>query len=380
MVITFGFCNAPAIFQHAMNWDLAELKQTYPNHFANYMDDVTIGIKDDAEGRRLHQQIINEFLVVLKKHSYYLKMSKCAFEQAQIEFLRFLLGQGTVHVDPSKRNRLETWPRELHNIKEVRQVLGVLGYQQAFIANYTAKAKILHELLKKSTLFFWTEKHRAALEQLIQDVIKDPVLTAPDPDKPFELETNALAYTVGAVLFQCDQYGKRKALRYTSKTLNAAKRNYNVWDREFLALIFGLTYWHHLLSRTKHPVQVFVDHANLLYYRHPQKVNQRVARYIFTLADYNIQIQHRPGTQNRADPLSRRPNYDNRKEDNKEVTPLPMKLFNTVLRSTSLHNDITLQQTQERGQLEAMKEEHSLEFNAGIWEKQGKIVILSRKE
>ncbi len=127
--MTFGFCNAPAIFQHAMNWDLAELKQTYPNHFANYMDDVTIGIKDDAEGRRLHQQIINEFLVVLKKHSYYLKMSKCAFEQAQIEFLRFLLGQGTVHVDPSKRNRLETWPRELHNVKEVRQVLGVLGYQ-----------------------------------------------------------------------------------------------------------------------------------------------------------------------------------------------------------------------------------------------------------
>ncbi len=223
MVMTFGFCNAPAIFQHAMNWDLAELKQTYPNHFANYMDNVTIGIKDDAEGRKLHQQIINEFLAVLKKHSYYLKTSKCAFEQAQIEFLRFLLGQGTVHVDPSKRNRLETWPRELHNIKEVRQVLGVLGYQQAFIANYTAKAKILHELLKKSTLFSWTEKYRAALEQLIQDVIKDPILTAPDPDKPFELETDALAYTVGAVLFQCDQCRKRKALRYTSKTLNATK-------------------------------------------------------------------------------------------------------------------------------------------------------------
>ncbi len=119
MVMTFGFCNALAIFQHAMNQDLAELKQTYPNHFANYMDDVTIGTKDDAEGRRLHQQIINEFLAVLKKYSYYLKALKCAFKQAQIEFLRFLLGQEKVCIDPSKRNRLETWPRELHNVKEV---------------------------------------------------------------------------------------------------------------------------------------------------------------------------------------------------------------------------------------------------------------------
>ncbi len=80
------------------------------------------------------------------------------------------------------------------------------------------------------------------------------------------------------------------------------------------------------------------------------------------LADYNIQIQHRPGTQNRADPLSRRPDYDDGKEDNKEVTLLPMMIFNTALRSTSL------QQTQERAQLEAMKEEHGLEFNAGVWE------------
>ena len=57
-----------------------------------------------------------------------------------------------------------------------------------------------------------------------------------------------------------------------------------------------------------------------------------------------------------------------------------MKLFDTALQSTSLRNDITFQQTQERAQLEAMKEKHGLEFNVGIWEKQGKIVVLSRQE
>ncbi len=380
MVMTFGFYNAPAIFQCAINQDLAELKQKYPDHFANYMDNIAIGTNDNIEGRRLYHQIINEFLTILKKHFYYLKALKCAFKQKQIEFLGFLLGQGTVCVDSSKRSRLETWPRDLHNIKKVQQILGVLGYQWAFIANYAAKAKPLHMLLKRNTPFSWTVEHWAALEQLIQDIIKDPILTAPDPDKSFELETDASTYTVEAVLFQHNWCGKRKALGYASKTLNAIEQNYNVWDREFLALIFRLMYWRHLLSGTRHPVQVFIDHVNLLHYRHPQKVNRRVAWYILTLADYNIQIQHQPEAQNRADPLSRRPDYDKGKKDNKEVMPLFTKLFDATLRSTFLCNDITFHQQQEATQLEAIKEEHGLVFNLGIWENQGKVVILSRQE
>src|SRR5712671_6143765 len=53
-VMTFGFCNAPSIFQRAMNHDLAPLKQKYPDNFANYMDDVAIGTNDSSKGRELH--------------------------------------------------------------------------------------------------------------------------------------------------------------------------------------------------------------------------------------------------------------------------------------------------------------------------------------
>jgi hypothetical protein len=108
-------------------------------------------------------------------------------------------------------------------------------------------------------------------------VTQDPILITPNKDKPFKLKTDASAYTIGAALFQKDERGKWQAIGYASKTLNAAERNYNIWDREFLGLIFGLTYWQHLLSRTKLPVKVFVDHANLLHYWHSQKVNQRIA-------------------------------------------------------------------------------------------------------
>jgi hypothetical protein len=63
--MTFGFCNAPSIFQRAMNRDLEPLKQKYLDNFANYMDDIAIGTDDSPEGRELHEQIIHNFLDIL---------------------------------------------------------------------------------------------------------------------------------------------------------------------------------------------------------------------------------------------------------------------------------------------------------------------------
>jgi len=48
-------------------------------------------------------------------------------------------------------------------------------------------------------------------------------LIAPNKDRPFELETDALAYAIGAALFQKDKRGKCKAVGYASKTLNTAE-------------------------------------------------------------------------------------------------------------------------------------------------------------
>ncbi len=88
-VMTFRFCNAPSIFQQAMNWDLEPLKQKYPRNFVNYMDDIAIGTEDSPKGRILHQKIVHKFLETLEQHSYYLKVSKCEFEQSSMEFLGF---------------------------------------------------------------------------------------------------------------------------------------------------------------------------------------------------------------------------------------------------------------------------------------------------
>ena len=335
-VMTFGFCNAPSIFQHAMNQDLTLLKQKYLNNFSNYMDDVAIGTDNTESERELHRQITHEFLEILKQHSYFLKVSKCEFEKKQIRFLGFLVTNRTTHIDPSKINGISNWPWELKLVKQVRQILDVLGYQRAFIRDYTQLARPLYDLLKKGAQFKWMEACRKSLNNLIYQITKDPILLLADETKPFELEIDASNYGLGAALFQKNKCRKRHTIGYASRTLNKAERNYNIWDKEFLGLIFGLTSWRHLLSDAQHPVQAFVDHANLLHYQHPQKVNWQVAQYILTLADYNLEIHHRPGLLNKANALSRWLDYNDRKEDNKDITPLPSSLFIEALQTTFL--------------------------------------------
>ena len=65
-VMTFGFCNAPSIFQRAMNRDLEPLKQLYPNNFTNYMDDIAIGTDNTPQGQALHEHIVHQFLDILE--------------------------------------------------------------------------------------------------------------------------------------------------------------------------------------------------------------------------------------------------------------------------------------------------------------------------
>jgi hypothetical protein len=127
--MTFGLQNAPSVFQQAMNCDLQSLKQKHLDNFANFMDDVCMATNDSEAGQTLYQKIVHKFLECLEKHSYFLKVSKCQFKQTSINFLGCMVREGIAHINPTKISGLRDWPHTLQSVKEVRQVLGVLGYQ-----------------------------------------------------------------------------------------------------------------------------------------------------------------------------------------------------------------------------------------------------------
>jgi hypothetical protein len=151
---------------------------------------------------------------------------------------------------------------------------------------------------------------------------------------------DASQYALGAILYQRNDGGKLQVVGYYSQTLNSAERNYNVYDQELLAVIRALAHWRHLLLGAKHQIMVWTDHNNLTFYRHPQTISSRVARYIPRMAKYDLVLKHKPGTSNRADYLSRPLGVDRSVKNNENVTVLPDQLFARALNLEDLDQEV----------------------------------------
>ena len=104
--------------------------------------------------------------------------------------------------------------------------------------------------------------------------------------------------------------------------------NYDIYERELLAIIKALEHWRQYLIWTQEPFTILTDHANLLFWKSPRKLNRRTARWHVELQDYNFEIKHIPGKSHVvADLLSRPPDADQGKEDNQDVTMIPAQTF-----------------------------------------------------
>jgi hypothetical protein len=148
-----------------------------------------------------------------------------------------------------------------------------------------------------------------------------------------------------------------------SKALNPAEHNYDIWDREFLTVIKALGNWRHILIRTSHKITVWTDHANLQYYWQPQKVNRHVARGINFMAAFPLELEHIAGWKNRADPLSRRPYYDNGSKDNEDVVTLPDHLFIKIIKTSGFDSMVAVLQKQKASLMKEWGEEHNLQVD-----------------
>jgi hypothetical protein len=277
----------------------------------------------------LHRKITRDFFTILRKNSLFLKPSKCLFEVIGINFLGLRLTSAGITITPDKLSAIADWPRTPRNLKDLRKVLGVLGYQCPFILGFASIARPMTALLKKGADFIWTKECLRALDTLIKVVCSSPVLVAPNQNRQFELEVDASQFALGAILWQRDPASPKKlrAVSYYSSMLNPAEMNYKIHDQELLAIIRALCHWSHLLCMTVLPIIIWTDHKNLTYWAAPQKVGPRAATWQVELQQYNYELRHKPGEQNKADALSRQPDYDRENPMNSHLIVLPLDHF-----------------------------------------------------
>ncbi len=100
--------------------------------------------------------------------------------------------------------------------------------------------------------------------------------------------------------------------------------------------MLALSEWRHYLMGAARDVEIWTDHQNLQYFRLPQKLNRRQARWVTELAEYHFILRHKPSALNKkADLLSRRDDHDQGKEDNHDIVVLQPAHFRALVMPTT---------------------------------------------
>ncbi|KAH9253000.1 hypothetical protein BASA81_009005 [Batrachochytrium salamandrivorans] len=250
LVMPFGLANAPAQFQRMMNSLFREMNGKY---VLVYLDDIVIYSSNMAE------------------HKVHVRMSsKCC--------LTIVSSVGLKSATFTKP-RSNTWDTSSH-----RLVSAWIHPRLKLCKNGQPQEK-LH---LPTRLFCYI----------------------PDDSRPFILETDASDYAISGILSQYDENEVLRPIAFYARQMNSAERNYEIYDKELLAVVESFKHWRHFLQGGLHAVTVLCDHKNLEYFMSTKKLTRRQARWSLDLSEYDFTITHRSGKLNgRADPLSRRHDY-----------------------------------------------------------------------
>ena len=299
LVMPFGLSNAPAVFQALVNDVLRDMLGRF---VFVYLDDILIYSRSLQD----HQVHVRSVLQRLLENKLFVKTEKCEFHASTTSFLGFVISKGELRMDPAKVSAVADWPTPT-NRKQLQRFNGFANFYRRFVRNYSTMAAPLTALTSSSVPFRWTPEAEAAFSNLKRLFISSPILVYPDRSLQFVVETDASETGVGAILSQRSPLdNKMHPCAFFSHKLDPPERNYDVGNRELLAVVLALEEWRHWLEGAEHPFIVWTDHRNLAYIQTAKRLNSRQARWALFLGRFNFTLTYRPGSRNvKPDALSR---------------------------------------------------------------------------
>jgi len=263
-VMFFGLTNSPATFQAMMNDLLRDL--VVEEKVVVFIDDIMVATEIE-EG---HDEIVEEVLRRLEENDLFVKPEKCVWKVREVGFLGVIIGKDGVRME--KVQGVVEWPVP-KSMKDVQKFLGLANYYRRFVKDFAKIAKPLHETTRKGKKWKWGEKQQKAFKELKKRFTTEPVLVTPDLDKEMRVEADVSDFATGGVLSMKCEDEKWRPVAYISKSLNKAERNYEIHNKEMLAIIRCLEVWRHFLEGARGRFKIWTDHKNLEYFMKVQKLN-----------------------------------------------------------------------------------------------------------
>ena len=291
----FGLVSAPATFARMMRMLSLEKFSAL-----NFFDDILVA----SNTWRQHLADVHGVMSSLQSHGLTARPSKIMAGFQQLEFLGHVVGKGSLRPESGKVKKILSiaTPRTK---RQVRSLLGLIGYYRRYVPNFSTLTAPITDLLKAGSArqIVWSNECAEALLAVQRVLSSSPVLLLPDPSAPFVVQTDASSTGIGAVLLQ-EREGDLHPISYVSRKLLDRETRYSTIERECLAIVWSLSKFSRYLWGQTFVLQT--DHRPLKYLGSGKYKNARIMRWCLSLQEFSFEIEALPGKKNTfADMLSR---------------------------------------------------------------------------
>ena len=189
--------------------------------------------------------------------------------------------------------------------------LSLTNFYWRFIKNFSELATPITALLQKNQKFKWTDEAQSAFDKVGSAFTTAPILWHFDPLLPVVLEADALDFAFGAVISQRDPENVvLHPITFHSRKFNSAELNYEIYNKEMLAIVEMMHQYQHYFEGLGHTTTVFSDYRNLPWFTETKVYNRRQARWAEKLSGFDFKIIFRWGKQGgKPDAVSQQPDY-----------------------------------------------------------------------
>ncbi|XP_060855198.1 uncharacterized protein K02A2.6-like [Metopolophium dirhodum] len=299
--LPYRVTSAPGILQREMESMLSGCEGV-----GCFFDDIVIsGIDKPEVNERLHK-----VLRKLDSAGLTVRKEKCEYYKTKITFLGYSIDEKGLHIPTDRIKAISEVPTP-NNIHELKAFLGLVNYYGKFVPNMSTVASPLYALLRNNIKFIWGKEQKKGFDEIKKILLSNKVLIHYNTDLELILACDASPVGLGAVLSHRLPDGKDKPIAFTSRTLTKSEQGYSQIDKEALALVYGVKYFHQFLYgrkfilRTDHKllISIFGEGKGI-----PTMASHRLQRYAIFLSGYSFTIQFIKGSDNgNADALSRLP-------------------------------------------------------------------------
>ena len=298
-VMPFGLANAPSSFQHFINDVLHEFLDTF---CTAYIDDILVYSSTLSK----HKRHVRRVLEALRRAGLQLDVEKCEFHKTEVTYLGLIISTSGLRMDPAKVAAVREWATPMC-VRDVQSFIGFANFYRRFIKDFSKLSAPMQRLVRKDVPFKWSLECEKAFDELKDRFCSAPILMRFDPEKEILVETDASDYVSAGILSQRDDDNVLRPVAFFSKKHSTAECNYEIYDKELLAIIRAFEEWRPELEGSAFPIQVLSDHKNLEYFMSTKKLSRRQARWSEFLSRFNFVITYRPGKLGgKPDALTRR--------------------------------------------------------------------------